>query len=119
MDVGWVLSLKPYGEEWKRHRRLFVQHLGAHAVPTFENRLLASSHTLLKGLLHSSSPEEIDKQIRHLVADMMMRITYGYDVKGIDDPFVGLLRRLALEVMEGMNPVRYLVNVFPWCKLHC
>jgi hypothetical protein len=67
---------------------LFVEHLSAHAVRTFEAQQLKGAHSLLRSLLECKNPEDLEEALRNTQAGIMMDITYGYDVKPKDDPFV-------------------------------
>jgi hypothetical protein len=114
MDSGWTFIVKPYSGTWRRHRRLFTQHLNLTSAPTFFDKQTTAAHTLLRSLLRT--PTELQAHVRHAAADTILGIAYGYDIKPKDDPFVELAERMIKTVSQGVRPGGYMVNVFPWCE---
>ncbi|KIJ29089.1 hypothetical protein M422DRAFT_269611 [Sphaerobolus stellatus SS14] len=122
MDSGWSFTFMHYGDRWRRHRRLFVQHINATTTQSFEGQQLTWSRVLLRSLLEYRDPKDLEESLRHTSAGIIMRIAYGYDLKPKDDPFVEIAARMTQEVALGISPSDFLVNVFPlmryipsWC----
>ncbi|KIJ46878.1 hypothetical protein M422DRAFT_164665 [Sphaerobolus stellatus SS14] len=117
MDAGWSFTFMTYEDpRWKRHRRLFVEHFNASAVRSFEAQQLKGSHALLRSLLAHNEIGDLEEALRNTAAGIMMDITYGYDIKLKDDPFVEIATRAANEITQGISPSGFFVNLFPWMK---
>jgi hypothetical protein len=114
MDSGWHFVMKTYSGAWRRHRRLFAQHLNSTSARAFFDKQTTATHTLLRSLLRT--PTGLEAHIRHAAADIILGIAYGYDIEPADDPFVELAERMVQTVGQGIRPGRYKVNVFPWCE---
>ena len=113
MDMGWAFAIKRYhSSNWKSQRRLFSQLLNPTTAHTFLHRQLTTTHTLLRSLL--DAPAELDAHMKHAVANIILGIAYGYDVRPTNDPYVEIADRVTLHIGQGVSPGKYLVNALPW-----
>lgn len=111
-----------YSTAWRRQRRLFAQYIpnsaSAPTALTYRPRQISSAHHLLRNLLKTSTPSTSDpysyrSQMRHVFANVLLGIAYGYDVQPEDDSHIDLCERSVQLVNIGINPGTYLVNLFP------
>jgi hypothetical protein len=65
MDSGWTFVVKPYSGAWRWHCRIFVQHLNPTSAEVFFDKQTASTHTLLRLLLH-----DLKRLEAHIISDM-------------------------------------------------
>jgi len=114
MDQGWNFVMKRYSVVWRRHRRLFSQHLNATSARAFFDKQTTAIHILLRSLL--SSPTEFEMHLKHASAGIILGIVYGYDVEPVNDRFVALAEQMVETVTKAVNPGAYMVNVFPSLK---
>ena len=52
----------PYGQWWRRHRRVFWQHFRPGAVPKYQGVLEQGAHRLVSRLL--TTPENFEEHLR-------------------------------------------------------
>ncbi|TFY76981.1 hypothetical protein EWM64_g7032 [Hericium alpestre] len=75
---------------------------------------MAKNYAFLNQLLHA--PEHFRDHIKHMTAAIVMSLTYGYDVKETDDPFILLADRVNKFTLEPLLPGAFLVNTLPFLK---
>lgn len=65
--MGWdrALAFLPYGERFRKHRKMIQQHFNAQAVIRFQSLQRTEIYILLNNLL--KSPEAFDNHIRRFV----------------------------------------------------
>ncbi|RPD77552.1 cytochrome P450 [Lentinus tigrinus ALCF2SS1-7] len=103
-------ALFPYNHWWRRHRRVFSQHVPP-TVPE-EQLLLQEQYVglFLRKLL--TSPAGFRDHIRYAFTATIVKLVYGVDVAESDDPNVALMVR-ALEGVQGFTSGRVLVQYLP------
>ncbi|KAK0470764.1 cytochrome P450 [Armillaria novae-zelandiae] len=87
--MGWneIIGLASYGETFRSHRKLLHSVLGSKsAIRTFYPMEEQEAVNLMKRLL--DSPEKLHSHISQDVAALVLRITYGYEVKSDNDEMV-------------------------------
>lgn len=58
MDCEYNVSILPYGEEWRQHRKICQSHFNARAAQNYEPIQTKKVQQLLRGLL--GTPKEFD-----------------------------------------------------------
>ena len=134
--MGWdsVLAFLPYGDRFRKHRRLMQQHFNVQAVVNFRNLQKAEIYTLLQNLLIAPG------QFRHhfhryvitcskrkaahcllmtstsLSSATMTMATYGHQVVSDDDEYVNLVERTNAITVQTGSPGGTPVDFFPPCE---
>ncbi|KAL1717388.1 cytochrome P450 [Schizophyllum commune] len=108
-NIGFI----PYGA--RARRRLIHGMLHATAFPRFNPIILRSTHALLRALLVAGE-DDLEAELRHMAARVILGATYGLDIRTKDDPHV-----LNAEAVQGYltacaNQGSYLVNSIPILK---
>jgi hypothetical protein len=49
---------------------------------------------------------------------VVLRITHGYEVKEVDDPFVNLANRVTDHGSQATAPGAFMVDILPFCELY-
>ncbi|KAF5372596.1 hypothetical protein D9758_005204 [Tetrapyrgos nigripes] len=113
--MGWKNSMgfTPYGSTWRKIRRLSHQLLGTPGrVEVFHAHEEMETVKLLKRLLER--PEALKEHLRKTAGAIILRISYGYQVKeGPRDPFVDLVNLAVEQVSQALAPGSFLVNLVP------
>lgn len=65
MGWGWSFGMMNYGEQWKRHRKLFHQHFNQNAVDKYQHIQMRESRALLRRI--RGNPEKFMDHIRMCV----------------------------------------------------
>lgn len=115
--VGWknTLVLLPYGERFRRYRRLFHQLIGSHSamsrfLPVEEQEI----HRFVRHVL--AKPEDLSSHIRRSVGAVILKIAYGYEVKQNNDPFIELAEKATEQFSLATAPGGHLVDLIPALK---
>ncbi|KAK0477421.1 cytochrome P450 [Armillaria novae-zelandiae] len=112
--MGWdrVLSLMPYGKRFHRHRKLFQTHFGRQECREYLPMQHHQAADLVKELMEK--PDNYDAIVGRFSAVVIMKIAYGYQISGEDDP----LMKLIVEMTEVLNnsgpPASTPPEFFPW-----
>ncbi|KAF8811366.1 hypothetical protein BYT27DRAFT_6464003 [Phlegmacium glaucopus] len=94
---------------------LFHQFMGnVSSVSLFYPVEELETHRLLKRV--AQSPDDIAAHIRKTAGAIILRISYGYEVKEKDDPFVTLADEALLQFSLATAPGSFLVDIFPLLK---
>ncbi|KAL1759497.1 cytochrome P450 [Schizophyllum commune] len=108
-NIGFI----PYGA--RARRRLIHGMLHATAARRFNPIIRRSTHALLRALLVAGE-DDLEAELRHMAARVILGATYGLDIHKKDDPHV-----LNAEAVQGYltacaNQGSYLVNSIPILK---
>ncbi|KAI0739563.1 cytochrome P450 98A3 [Daedaleopsis nitida] len=110
----WNLALKPYGPEWRLHRRTFHQYMNSEVVPKYGPIQTSATRTLARRLL--DSPQNWNKLIKFSVASSIMSIVYGIDLDIHEDTYFDMFEYIAKVGDDVSVPGRYPVEAFPWLR---
>ncbi|KAK0213850.1 hypothetical protein IW262DRAFT_1279661 [Armillaria fumosa] len=116
--MGWdrVLSLMPYGKRFHRHRKLFQTHFGRQECREYLPMQHQQAAVLVKELMEK--PDNYDAIVGRFSVVVIMKIAYGYQISGQDDP----LMKLIIEMMDVLNnsgpPASTPPEFFPWCEYY-
>ncbi|KAF9268235.1 cytochrome P450 [Marasmius fiardii PR-910] len=112
--VGWknTLVLLPYGDRFRRYRRLFHGSIGSQGImaryhPTLEMETKRFLERVLKDPVH------VQDHIRKTAGSVVLRISHGYEVKESHDPFVQLADLETEQFSLATSPGQFLVDVVP------
>ncbi|KAG6902463.1 hypothetical protein C0995_016325 [Termitomyces sp. Mi166 len=112
--VGWKndIALIPYGDRFRRCRRLLHDIIGNKAsAQQFFYIQEVETHRFLRRVL--ANPADLAQLIRHTAGAIITRMTYGYEVKENNDPYVELADRAASQFSAAVTPGRYMVDILP------
>ncbi|KAG2058823.1 cytochrome P450 [Suillus hirtellus] len=113
--VGWenVVTLLPYGDHLRRHRKKFHGVTGTRAaVSTYSQVEEVETHRFLKRVF--AKPNQLQAHVRHTAAAVILRISHGYEVKENDDPFVDLAERVMGEWSRASAPGAFVADIVPF-----
>jgi hypothetical protein len=128
MDLDWLLAFMPYGDNWRRSRKLLHAHIHAGAATVHQPVQLSSARRFICDLLASETSRPVDRlshaakavlpwMIRSNFGLTAIRMTYGIDVR--DPPSVTKFTETPEGVLKAINeagvPGKFLVDFFPWC----
>ncbi|KAI0267865.1 cytochrome P450 [Gloeopeniophorella convolvens] len=111
MGWEWFHPLARYGEQWRAGRKVLERGLRSSIASTYYPMQKAKARRLLARLL--KSPEEFRSHVSLLQGEMIMSVTYGYDVRGHDDRFLSIVHEAADIGQNATLPGSLLVNELP------
>ncbi|KDQ55455.1 hypothetical protein JAAARDRAFT_180898 [Jaapia argillacea MUCL 33604] len=111
--MGWDYNtgLMPYGDKWRRHRRLVHQEFRADATAQYHPIIMKNVHFALRNIL--ATPEDFLAHVRYIAAATVMSIAYGYEVAPTNDRFVQIVEDAVAMLSQAFFPGATLVNYFP------
>ncbi|KAJ3484292.1 hypothetical protein NLI96_g5749 [Meripilus lineatus] len=112
IDWTWVLGTLRFGTRWKRHRRAFDRPFRESQVHLFWDIQQDCAKQLVVDL--SRSPKEFMAHLRLAAARATMKITYGINVKDMNNKYVDLSEQVTKVMTEGTK--FFLVNFIPALK---
>ncbi|KAL5636445.1 hypothetical protein ACGC1H_000418 [Rhizoctonia solani] len=113
--VGWESSLGmlPYGDRMRRTRKLLYEGMSVRAMtdlyPLQEREVVKFIQRLLK------TPEQLQEHIHQTVGSSLLRLTYGYNVKGVNDPLI-VMADNAMAMFSITAVPGWMVDVFPFLR---
>ncbi|PAV15320.1 cytochrome P450 [Pyrrhoderma noxium] len=108
----WFVVLLPYGPELRSSRQSLHRFLQPSAIPDYFPEQTITAHKLAERLIRS--PEDFVEFVRLAAAELIMKVTYGYDVSEKNDHFIGIAEKGvdAFSDAQGF----YVVNDVPWLQ---
>jgi hypothetical protein len=129
MGLDWVLSFTPYGNTWRRYRKLMHSQTHSGAAVNYRPIQLRGARRFVRDLLVAEKTRPADKLSEAAMAALphMIRINFGltsvHMIYGIDvrDPameerYVGVPEAVLHALSESATPGRFLVDQIPLCK---
>ncbi|THH18237.1 hypothetical protein EW146_g2711 [Bondarzewia mesenterica] len=108
--MGWdsVLTNMPYGERFRKHRKLIQEAFTPQAILAFRPLQRMETCMLLLGLLEK--PQSFMALVRRFAAATIMKITYGHTVKSVDELYVRLAEEAGTDTINSGSPGSMLVD---------
>ncbi|KAK7049872.1 hypothetical protein VNI00_005302 [Paramarasmius palmivorus] len=104
----------PYGETWRRHRRLFHEGFRDSAMGEMLPVLSQKVEQFLSNI--ALEPADFRAHIRTFAAATIMGVTYGHDVASTNDYFVDLAEKAISSLVSLSSPSSAVVNLFPFLR---
>ncbi|KAG2077736.1 cytochrome P450 [Suillus decipiens] len=113
--IGWknVMTLLPYGNQLRRHRKNFHNVIGTRAaVGIYSQVEEVETRRFLKRVF--AKPNQLQAHIRHTAGAVILRISHGYEVKENNDPFIDLADRALDQWSHSTAPGAFFADVVPF-----
>jgi cytochrome P450 len=114
MNYAIIMAFMPYGQWWRKHRRLFHEHFHHNVVTKYQPIHKQEVQALLRRLL--VTPDNFLHHIRHTFAATIMKIGYGIAVQESDDPYISVAETASDGVTQAGIPGAFLVDLAPILK---
>lgn len=119
---GNAIVCMPFGEHFKRLRKMLHGEIGTRAVANKYDKALADG--LLQQLVHIyDEPGRLLDHYKNNTAASIMKLTYGYNVespkKGTNDendPLVSISEQMMVDFSAAAVPMKWAVDVIPALK---
>ncbi|KAG1753721.1 cytochrome P450 [Suillus paluster] len=111
---GWkhALGFLPYGDRLRLYRKNLHRVIGSHAALNIYHPIEeVETHRFLKRVL--ANPDQLQAHIRHTTGAVLLQISYGYEVKENDDPFVDLAERALDQLSRVSVAGAFFVDIMP------
>ncbi|KAH7343236.1 cytochrome P450 [Rhizoctonia solani] len=114
--VGWEnsLGMLPYGERMRKTRKLLYEGMSVRAMtdlyPLQEQEVIKFVQRLLK------TPEQLQEHIHQTVGSSLLKLTYGYNVEGVNDHLIVLANNAMTMFSNSATPGTWMVDTFPFLR---
>ncbi|KJA23110.1 hypothetical protein HYPSUDRAFT_602382 [Hypholoma sublateritium FD-334 SS-4] len=103
-------SLRVYGPEWRKHRRIFQQGFKSDSCLEYRPVQTKKMHDMLYGLLRT--PDDFKSHVYTYTGAIVLSVMAGYNVVPNNDPYVKLAESL-LEAFRAAPMAKWKINMFP------
>lgn len=114
MGCSWAFSLMPYGDAWRKNRKLFHRFFNITAVKQYDEKIYEAMNVFLNRL--SESPERFLKHVHFLTGSLSLSVAYGLNVESEDDKFYSASKNATSAVDLALVPGAFLVDFLPILK---
>ncbi|KAJ7187845.1 putative monooxygenase [Mycena filopes] len=103
--------LKPYGEDWRRQRKIVVQDFSQSGITRYHAIQEREARKLVWGVLNN--PRALRSEIQLRLGTIIIRATYGHQITGQDDPFLTSPLTAMDNFSKSTQPGAWLVDFVP------
>ncbi|KAF9046689.1 cytochrome P450 [Panaeolus papilionaceus] len=115
MGWGFNVGLKPYGSEWRWHRKSMRKYFDKRPSDVFVPVQTSKVRQLLKDLL--KNPEEFRHYTKRTATAIIMAMLYGFDLSDQKiDYFTRLSEIATSKLVESMIPGAAVVDALPFLR---
>ncbi|CEL57258.1 O-methylsterigmatocystin oxidoreductase OS=Aspergillus flavus (strain ATCC 200026 / FGSC A1120 / NRRL 3357 / JCM 12722 / SRRC 167) GN=ordA PE=2 SV=1 [Rhizoctonia solani AG-1 IB] len=114
--TGWGnnTAFLPYGERWRKQRRMSHEVLHKKASEAFWPTMTKQSRRILQRLL--DHPEEYEEGFKCMAAYTLLSSAYGYEALSSNDELVEIVDAANAGLCHSALPGNFFVNVVPWLQ---
>ncbi|KAF4616877.1 hypothetical protein D9613_008925 [Agrocybe pediades] len=109
-----IFNISSLDPRHRIYRRLLQQGLGTRATRDAWQTMKSQTDFLLDGF--EKDPEKWREHIRRNAAGIIMKLAFGYEVNGLDDPFVKIADETSKISGWVSTPGRWIVERFPFLR---
>ncbi|KAH9057389.1 cytochrome P450 [Lactarius vividus] len=110
-----ALSMAPYGDLWRRHRRVAVEGFSKSAVQHFHP--IQGREAIMLALALMKNPSTLEMHLQRHAWSIMLSVNYHFPpVDSEDDPVVVGVAKHVERVMHEVRPGTRLVEFFTWMR---
>ncbi|KAF8581749.1 cytochrome P450 [Ramaria rubella] len=113
LGFDWTPNFMPYGNWWRRHRKMFHQEFQPAAVNKYNEIQTRHNRTYLRHL--HATPAEFEQHSRDLAGATIMEITYGISIQP-GDRYIETAEKAMVALAEAAIPLTFLVDIIPILK---
>ncbi|KAG0708665.1 cytochrome P450 [Suillus ampliporus] len=107
------ISVLPYGDRWRLHRRIFHQAFRQDKIPAYHPVQLRSAHKMLSSLLQD--PGNYSSHIQMFSVSFILTMVYDYRPKANDDHIVHVMERYTELLNVALTPgATMIMETFPF-----
>jgi cytochrome P450 len=117
MKVDWAIVQLPYGDVWRRKRKLMYSHMNPGAVARYHPVLVTTAHRFARSIPTAEmSPEGLQSAVSLYLGQTLIKAMYGIDVANAQSDFIRLPQKLVENFTLISIPGNFMVDVFPLCE---
>lgn len=114
MKFEWSFVVLPYGELWRRKRKLMHTHVHQGVSDQFHPIQTACARRFVRDILAEKSDKEaLPQAVRLNFAQMIIKVVYGIDVENYQSEYIALPEKVIADFSQVCTPGRFLVDFIP------
>ncbi|CAA7262429.1 unnamed protein product [Cyclocybe aegerita] len=114
VGYGESFVLQPYGDNWRRQRRLVAQDFAQSNTPRYYSLQEREARILVRNIM--DTPSSLVSQIKLRIGMIIIRVTYGYSIRSEDDALLATSLKAVENFSILMMPGNFLVDLIPPLK---
>jgi hypothetical protein len=120
MGLKWLMSMQPYGDRWRRGRKLMHAHVHQGVANQYHGVQVDSARRFVQEILATKTDKEaLSLAVRSNFGRSIIKMVYGIDVKTSESEYISLPEKILENVSEGATPGRFLVDFIPLRECLC
>jgi hypothetical protein len=117
MKLQWAF-VAPYGELWRRKRKMIHGHVHQGVVDRFHPIQATSARRFVRNILTGSTDNEaLPRAVRLSFAQMITKAVYGINVDSYESDYIVLPEKVMHDFSQAGVPGRFLIDTIPICVL--
>lgn len=114
MGLKWLMSMQPYGDIWRRGRKLMHAHVHQGVAPQYHVVQVDSARRFAQEILTTKTDKEaLSLAVRSNFGRSIIKMVYGITVKPGKSEYISLPETVLENISEGATPGRFLVDFIP------
>jgi hypothetical protein len=97
MNFDWAITVLPYGDMWRRKRKLVTAHIHA-------------------GVAARYHPEPLRPAVSLFLGQVIIKAVYGIDVKHVGSEYITYPERIVEGFSIACTPGRFMIDFLPFCQ---
>jgi cytochrome P450 len=119
MKFDWSFIALPYGDVWRRKRRMMYSHMSRTASARFHPVQAISAYHFARDLLASEmSPESLHRSVSLYLGQMLIKAVYGIDVEDEQSQYIQLPQQIVNNFAKATVPGNFMIDLLPSRELH-
>jgi cytochrome P450 len=117
LKLDWSFVVLPYGEAWRRKRKLMHAHIRSDALPRYTPTQTAAARRLARDILATPpEPDALYRAVRLNFGQAILKAMYGIDVDSGESDYITLPEKVLADFNEAGIPGRFMVDMIPACE---
>ncbi|KAJ3008327.1 hypothetical protein NUW54_g3194 [Trametes sanguinea] len=111
---AYNFGFMPYGQWWRRHRRMFWQQFHPGVVSRYWPIQKSRTHDFLVKLLEQ--PTSCQKLIRYCFSTTALKVVYNVDIDDVQDTRLGIIEEIFVGLREVTISVQFILESLPFVQ---
>ncbi|KAI0082381.1 cytochrome P450 [Panus rudis PR-1116 ss-1] len=110
----WDFGFMGYNAKWRKYRKMFHQHFAPNVIPKYHHIQTQQARAYIRRML--DNPNGAVEEIRLCFAANIVKVTYGMDLKSMDDEYIHWAHKANEGLSKAKVPGAYWIEYFPFLQ---
>ncbi|KLO17677.1 cytochrome P450 [Schizopora paradoxa] len=111
VGVDWNFAFIPYGEAWRRQRKIFISEFGVRKVDGYVGIQERLTKQVLRRLLQN--PDDFLNHLQLHSGNLIMQVIYNIRLDSVEDVHIQNIIKVLKVLSEASRPIAYLIDSIP------